>query len=47
MQEVTDGLMQPWEYRAKWRGESMEQAKAAIAGDAADDATLLGFPQNT
>lgn len=29
-QDVLDGLMQPWEYRVKWYGETETQAKAAI-----------------
>jgi A118 family predicted phage portal protein len=37
MQEVNAGLMQQWEYRMKWRGESDVQAKAAIAGTATGD----------
>ncbi|NLI20765.1 MAG: hypothetical protein GX418_04375 [Clostridiales bacterium] len=44
MNEVRDGLMNKWEYRVKWRGESEEQAKAALAEaeDPTDD-ELLDF----
>ena len=28
LQEVRDGIMQAWEFRAKWYGETEEQAKA-------------------
>ena len=31
-QDVIDGLMQKWEYRVKWYGETEEDAKAAING---------------
>lgn len=34
-QEVRDGLMQRWEYRVKWYGESEEEAKAAVQGESA------------
>lgn len=30
-QDVLDGLMQPWEYRVKWYGETVAQAQAAMA----------------
>lgn len=32
LQEVSAGLMQPWEYRMKWKGEDEETAKAALPG---------------
>lgn len=32
LQEMRDGIMQKWEYRAKWYGETEEEAKAAIEG---------------
>ena len=32
LQEMRDGIMQKWEYRAKWYGETEEEAKAAIDG---------------
>lgn len=32
LQEMRDGIMQKWEYRAKWYGETEEDAKAAIEG---------------
>ena len=31
-QDIRDGVLQPWEYRVKWYGETEEQAKAAIEG---------------
>ena len=34
LQEVRDGLLQPWEYRVKWYSENEKKAKAAIAGGA-------------
>ena len=30
LQEMRDGIMQKWEYRAKWYGETEEEAKAKI-----------------
>lgn len=36
LQEVRDGIMQRYEYRAKWYGESTEEAKKMI-GEAQDD----------
>lgn len=35
MNEVRMGLMQKWEYRAKWFGEDEETAKAAVGNEAA------------
>lgn len=32
LQEVRDGIMQKWEFRVKWYGETEEQAKAMCAG---------------
>ena len=31
MQEIREGLRQPWEYRVKYFGEGEEQAKAMTA----------------
>lgn len=31
-QDIRDGVLQHWEYRVKWYGETEEQAKAAIEG---------------
>lgn len=31
-QDIRDGILQHWEYRVKWYGETEEQAKAAIEG---------------
>lgn len=31
-QDVRDGILQHWEYRVKWYGETEEEAKAAIEG---------------
>ncbi len=36
-QDVHDRLMQAWEYRVKWYGESEEQAKASIAAMTTDE----------
>lgn len=33
MQEVREGLMQKWEFRAKWYGETPEKAKQMVAED--------------
>lgn len=41
-QEVSQGLMQKWEYRVKWYGETEEQAKK-ILGDTMTDDEILGF----
>lgn len=35
MKEVTAGLMLPWEYRARWYGESEDVAKRNVATSAA------------
>lgn len=42
-QDVRDGLMQKWEYRVKWYGETEEQARAALKDDAPDDDTIMNF----
>jgi len=42
MQEVQQGLMQPWEFRAKWYGEEESKAKAMVAKQPSDD-ELMGF----
>ena len=42
--DVRDGLMLPWEYRAKWYGETEEKAKQILAenqGQSNDD--IMGF----
>lgn len=44
LQEVRDGIMQKWEFRAKWYGETEEQAKAAI--QAANEAENEGLNFN-
>lgn len=43
-EDVADGLMQKWEYRKKWYGETEEKAKFMIDSnkDASDD-EILGF----
>jgi len=43
-QDVRDGLMQKWEYRVKWYGESEEEAKAVLES-AADITNPFGFSQ--
>ena len=30
-QDIRDGIMQPWEYRVRWYGETPEEAKSAVA----------------
>lgn len=42
MQDVRDGVMAKWEYRAKWYGEDEETAKAAVAGNGELDPLDLG-----
>lgn len=41
-QDVRDGFMQKWEFRAKWYGEDEEEAKRMVAQDKAD-AEWMGF----
>lgn len=41
--DVTAGLMQKWEYRVKWYGESEEEAKACLADGEPTDDELMGF----
>lgn len=41
-QDVRDGFMQKWEYRAKWFGEDEETAKRMVGADLTDD-ELMGF----
>lgn len=43
--DVRDGIMQKWEYRAKWYNEDEATAKAAVGADQTDD-QLMGFGQN-
>jgi A118 family predicted phage portal protein len=43
LQEVRDGIMQKWEYRAKWYGETEEEAKAAIEGMQTAQNNPFGF----
>ena len=42
LQEIRDGLMQPWEYRVKWRGEDEAKAKKMVGAEVTDD-ELMGF----
>lgn len=47
-QEVREGIMAAWQYRAKWYGETEEVAKAAIAEikqEEIDDNKLMGFDE--
>lgn len=37
MQEVRDGLMQKWEYRVKWYGETEQEAKKVLSEDEKDE----------
>lgn len=43
-QDVHDGLMQKWEYRVKWYGESEEEAKATL-GSTVDVTNSFDFKQ--
>ncbi len=43
-EDVSAGLMQPWEYRVKWYGEAEEQAKR-ILDEAVSDDELMGFAE--
>ena len=38
LQEVRDGIMQKWEFRVKWYGETEEQAKAMCTREPEADA---------
>jgi len=42
LQEVRDGLMLPEEYRVKWRGETIEEARKMLRQRHSDD-ELMGF----
>lgn len=42
-QDVRDGFMQKWEYRAKWYGEDEATAKKMVAAEEEDDDALMGF----
>lgn len=37
LQEVRDGLMMPWEFRVKWRGETEAEAKRILSEKRTDD----------
>lgn len=41
--DVSAGLMQKWEYRVKWYGETEEEAKAKLADGEPSDDELMGF----
>ena len=41
--DVAAGLMQKWEYRVKWYGESEEEAKKRLADGEPTDDELMGF----
>lgn len=43
--DVSAGLMLPWEYRVKWYGETEEEAKRILAENATDD-ELMGFEES-
>ena len=45
LQDVRDGIMPKWEYRAKWYGETKEEAKAVIAEieDSRSEDDMMGF----
>jgi len=46
-QEVSQGLMQKWEYRVKWYGETEVQAKKILAeSQSMTDDQILGFDGN-
>lgn len=44
-QDVRDGTFAPWEYRMKWRGDSEEEARAAIDEIAGEHEIDLGFEE--
>lgn len=41
--DVSAGLMQKWEYRVKWYGETEEEAKAKLADGEPTDDEIMGF----
>ncbi|MFA6930305.1 MAG: phage portal protein [Lentisphaeria bacterium] len=41
-EDVRDGIMQPWEFRAKWYGEDEATAKAMVGAQRTDD-EYMGF----
>ena len=41
-QEVAQGLMQKWEYRVKWYGETEQQAKKVLGAEQSDEEILFG-----
>ncbi|MDO5125346.1 MAG: hypothetical protein Q4D35_03100 [Ruminococcus sp.] len=43
--DVSAGLMQKWEYRVKWYGETEKQAKKILADGEPDDDELMGFDE--
>lgn len=44
-QDVRDGLMQKWEYRVKWYGETEEQARMMTDENGLDNDSIMGFAQ--
>lgn len=42
-QDIRDGIMQPFEYRVKWYGETEEEAKAAVEGLQTAQTNPFGF----
>lgn len=47
-QDVHDNLMQKWEYRVKWYGETEERAKAVLGEtDSQSDDEIFGFKRRT
>ena len=43
--DVAAGLMQKWEYRVKWYGETEQQAKKILADSEPTDDELMGFDE--
>ena len=46
LQEVREGLMQKWEFRVKWYGETPEVAKRMVASMEESDDEILEFGSN-
>lgn len=44
LQEVRDGIMQKWEYRVKWYGETEKKAKSMIPAERSND-DWMGFKE--
>ena len=45
-EDVRDGIMQAWEFRAKWYGEDEQTAKAMVGAEKSDD-EYMGFGESS